>query len=407
MTRVRPRLVHVLTVADSLGFIEDQVVLAKAEGFDVTIVTSPDERLRQFGEKHGVATAGVDMPRRLAPWSDWRSLSQLHRLLMRWRPDIVHAHTPKGGLLGTLAAQAAQVPVRLYHMRGLLFCTMRGAMRALTMTTERLACSAATGVLCQSPSLRDLALAERLVAPEQREKLEVVLRGSNGVDAAVRFNPQKQTTSRGVLRARWGLPADALVFAFVGRIVRDKGVPELVVAFLELARQHPNVWLLVAGPHEARDAVDEHTRAELATHPRIRNLGFCEDPAQAYAAADVVVLPSHREGFPNVPLEAAAMQRPVIATRIPGCVDAVEDGATGLLVGVGDSADLRRTMARYVAEPALLAAHGMAGRARVERDFRRDRIAEAMLEVYHRELAKAGRSAARRPSTSSTRGGDQ
>lgn len=386
MSERRTRLLHVFTVADSLIFVEDQVALAREAGFDVTVVASPDERLWRFGARHGVETVGILMPRRLAPLEDWEALQRLHRLIVARRPDLVHAHTPKAGLLGTLAARAAGVPVRLYHMRGLLFPTMRGAMRTLTVTTERLSCSAATHVLCQSPSLRRLALDEHLVAPE---KIEVVLRGSNGVDADGRFNPALHGGRRAALREAWRLPPGATVFAFVGRLVKDKGVAELVEAFEGLARRDAQAFLLVAGPFEERDPVDELTRARLTSHPRIRCLGFTADTAGVYAAADVVVLPSHREGFPNVPLEAAAMGKPVVTTRAFGCVDAVEDERTGLLVGVADPVALERALGRYASDPALRAAHGAAGRAMVERDFRRDAIARAVFDVYRRELAKA------------------
>ncbi len=381
------RLVHVFTVPDSLIFISDQVALAKAEGCDVTLVTSPDPRLHEFGRKHGVRTVGVDMPRRLSPLGDWAALQRLRQLFLSLRPDIVHAHTPKGGLLGTLAAQSAGVPVRLYQMRGLLFSTMRGAMRTLTVTTERLSCAAATHVICQSPSLRAAALAEGVVS---EAKSEVVLRGSNGVDSAGRFNPQRLAAQREGLRAQWRLPPDAVVIAFVGRLVRDKGVPELVQAFTALAARNPAVHLLVAGPFEDRDAIDAGTRKALETHPRIRCLGFVKQTEQVYAAADLVTLPSHREGFPNVPLEASAMGLPVVSTLVPGCTDAVVDGVTGALVPVNDAAALEQALARYADSEALRASHGAAGRALVEQEFRRDRIATAMLAVYRRELARAG-----------------
>ncbi len=381
----RRHVVHVLTVADSLIFINTLVEKAQERGFEVTVVTSPDQRLGDFGRRLGVRVVPLEMPRRVTPLGDWVALNALHRLFERLRPDIVHSHTPKGGLLGTLAAHAAQVPVRIYHMRGLAFVTQRGAMRALLKSTELLSCSAATRVICQSHSLRSAALEDRLVSAE---KSEVVLQGSNGVDSDQRFDPARFPGRREALRAEWKVPPKGVVFAFVGRLVRDKGLPELVEAFERLARTSAGAVLVLAGPWEARDPVPAETRRRIDSHPRIMVLGPVAEPAAIYAASDVVVLPSHREGFPNVPLEAAAMERPVVSTRVAGCSDAVADGQTGLLVEVADVPALEGAMRRYLEDTALRQKHGLAGRQRVVRDFRRENVANALVDVYLRELSR-------------------
>ncbi|PZR14421.1 MAG: glycosyltransferase family 1 protein [Archangium gephyra] len=365
------RLVHVLTVADSLVFIDAVVARARDDGWDVTVITSPDERLTTFGRKLGVRTVGIEMPRKVTPLGDWRALDALHTCFARLKPDVVHAGTPKGGLLGTLAARAAGVPVRIYQMRGLAYVTAKGVLRGVLSTTERLSCAAATRVICQSHSLRAEAVSQGLVSAD---KSEVILGGSNGVDAN-RFAPM----SGAALRAKLGIPGSAQVVGFVGRLVRDKGVPELVEAFSQL-KGAPH--LILAGPWEPRDPVSDDVRRLVEAHPRIHTPGFVADPREVYAASDFVVLPSHREGFPNVPLEAAAMERAVISTRIAGCIDAVSDGVTGTLVSVSDAAALAVAMQRYLDSPELAARHGREGRQRVTRDFSRARIAEATVERY-------------------------
>lgn len=379
MTR---RLVHVLTVADSLGFIDTVVQRAKERGFEVTVVTSPDTRLDEFGRRLGVRTVGAEMPRRVSLLGDWVALDALRRLFDRLQPDVVHAGTPKGGLLGMLAAEACEVPVRVYQMRGLAYVTARGVLRGVLQTTERLSCRAATRVVCQSHSLHAQALGEGLVEPGRSE---VVLEGSNGVDSA-RFEPARHRAAGRALRRSLGIADEAVVFGFVGRLVRDKGVPELAAAFGALLHHHPTVHLLVAGPFEPRDPVPAGVREWLEREPRVHLLGPVKDPAPVYAACDVVVLPSHREGFPNVPLEAAAMALPVVSTRVPGCSDAVVDGVTGALVGVDDARALEAAMGCYL-DPALRTRHGAAGRARVVASFARERIADAMVDLYLREIA--------------------
>lgn len=375
------RVVHVLTVADSLIFIDTVVRRATEQGLEVTVVTSPDERLDAFGRRLGVRTIGIPMPRRVSPLEDWVSLNALRRALEQLGPDIVHAHTPKGGLLGTLAAQSLGVPTRIYQMRGLAFVTARGLLRQVLMTTERVSCAAATHVICQSHSLREQALAEGLVSAE---KSRVILDGSNGVDTA-RFSLLKHRASGLALRRSLGFAEDDVVFAFVGRLVRDKGIPELVEAFARLAAKVPTARLLVAGPFEPRDPVPDPVRARLESHPSIRVIGPVKEPATVYAASDVVVLPSHREGFPNVPLEAAAMERAVISTTVPGCRDAVVDGVTGWLVPPNDPAALAHALERAL-NPHDRTQRGLAGRARAERSFSRERIASEVVDMYLREI---------------------
>jgi glycosyltransferase involved in cell wall biosynthesis len=378
-------VVHVLTVADSLIFIDTLVQETLRRGFEVTVVTSPDERLHAFGRKHGVRVVALDMPRRVSPLGDWTSINRLYGVLRGLRPGIVHSHTPKGGLLGTLAAKAADVPVRLYHMRGLAFVTLHGALATVLETTERVTCSAATRVICQSHSLHRTALELGLVSAARSE---VVLQGSNGVDCDGRFVLARHERAGRALRDAHGIPQDAVVLGFVGRLVRDKGVPELVAAFERLAARDPTVWLVLAGPREERDGLTSDTFERMGRHARIVELGYTPDPSPVYAASDLVVLPSHREGFPNVPLEAAAMERAVVSTLAAGCTDAVEDGVTGTLVPVGEVDALERALGRYLEDPALRDAHGAAGRARVEAFFRRPVIASALAEVYEREIHK-------------------
>jgi glycosyltransferase involved in cell wall biosynthesis len=189
-----------------------------------------------------------------------------------------------------------------------------------------------------------------------------------------------------VVRERLAIPGDALVVGFVGRLVRDKGVVELADAFARLKERFPGLHLVMAGPFEERDAVSATVRRSLESDPAVHLLGAVDDPAPIYAASDVVALPTYREGFPNVPLEAAAMGVPVVATRVEGCVDAVVDGVTGTLVPPRDASALAGALATYLDSVTLRTAHGQAARARVETSFRSERIWEALLAEYDQAL---------------------
>lgn len=379
-----PRLLHVATVPDSLLFLRGQASFMRERGFEVTVVTSPGDDLPAFGTAEGVSARAVPMTRRITPLSDLVSLFRLCRIVRDVQPDIVHAHTPKGGLLGTLAGVLSGVPVIVYHARGLPLLTATGRKRALLKMTERLACGLATDVICVSHSLRAVFLEQKL-CPEG--KLQVLLGGSgNGVDSEGRFNPDRHAGARGALRESLEIPQDALVFGFVGRLVRDKGVVELADAWARLQEELPHARLLVIGKYEEEDPVPERVREVLARDERVHLVGFVPDVAPYYAAMDVVVLPTYREGFPNVPLEASSMGLPVVATRVPGCVDAVKDGVTGTLVEPRDALALRNAMRVYASTAELRSRHGHAGRERVVREFRRERTWQELHAFYRRRL---------------------
>ncbi|MEP6618916.1 MAG: glycosyltransferase family 4 protein [bacterium] len=378
------RLTQIVTVPQTFALLEGQTAYMHRHGFDVTAISSAGPFQAHFVAREPVRLLTVEMPRRITPFQDLRAVAELVRALRHIRPDIVHAHTPKGGLLGMIAATVARVPVRVYHMRGLPLMTATGARRRLLTWSERLACGLATRVLCVSHSLRQYAIEQGLCA---QDKIITPLGGTgNGIDAFGRFHPDQPAGDvarrRDALRKRLGIPSDAIVVAFLGRLVRDKGVVELADAWQGLRAQYPNIHLLVAGPYESQDPVPPQTRARLEGDGRVHMLGQTDDARGVYAAADIVTLPTYREGMPNVPLEASAMRLPVVATQIPGCVDAVVHGVTGLLVPVANSAALGAAIGEYVADPVLRARHGTAGRERVLREFDRERIWAATLAQY-------------------------
>lgn len=382
------RLVHVTTVPDSILFLQGQVRLLRERGVRVSLVSSPGPSLGEFAARLGVPAHAVEMPRRITPLADLRALLALRRHLRAERPRVVHAHTPKGGLLGMLGAWLAGVPVRVYHMRGLPLMGAQGMRRRLLWLTERVSCALAHRVICVSHSLRDVALREGLCAPE---RITVVAGGSGqGVDARGRFDPRRLPPgSREEVRERFGIPGDAVVAGFVGRLVRDKGVVELFEAWRGLRERFPALHLLLVGPFEPQDPVPDEVRRGLEEDPRVHLAGMDWNTPPLYAAMDLLVLPTYREGFPNVPLEAASMGLPVVATRIPGCVDAVADGRTGTLVPARDAAALAQAIERYVADGALRREHGAAGRARVEAEFRQEVIWEGIFAEYERLLGGA------------------
>jgi glycosyltransferase involved in cell wall biosynthesis len=386
------RVVHVTAVPDMLLFLSGHLADLAARGFEVTVVSSPGPLLDGLAASAGVARTGVPISREITPLHDLVSLARLTRTFRRLRPDVVDAHTLKAALLAMAAARLAGVPVRVYHVHGLRHVTTAGLRRALLRTCERITSSLATRVLCVSRSVAREALADGLVPPR---KTAVLLGGSiAGVDAAGRFVPVRDEGERRAARSALGLPPEARVIGFVGRLVRDKGVAELAAAWAVLRARHRDLHLVVVGAPERGDPLPGGVAEALAGDGRVLLAGHDRETPRYYRAMDVLALPTWREGFPVVPLEAAAMGLPVVASQVPGCVDAVVDGVTGTLVPPGDVPALVAALRAYVEDPELRRRHGAAGRQRVLRDYDPRRLEEA-LRVELVRLAGAGRAAAR------------
>lgn len=377
------KILHITTVPQSLGFIKGLVSHLKTNGYEVEVLSSPGELLEQFSQTLHVCAHAVEMPRRITPMGDLRSLVKVWRVLRHTKPAIVHAHTPKGGLLGILGAWFAHVPIRIYHIHGLPLVTAKGYKRVLLRWSERISCLLANQVLCVSHSVREVTLRERLCPPS---KIKVLLNGSIGGIDAVAFDPnQYNVTAQNEVRRQWSIPPDSPVLGFVGRIVRDKGIVELITAWNKLKAEFPDLHLLIVGPFESRDPVPSEVAQQLLTDTRIHLTGWMsEGLADFYSIMTVCVLPTYREGFPVTPLEAAAMEIPVVATRVPGCIDAVVDDQTGTLIPARDAQALADAIRAYLLDPVLRTKHGTAGRARVVRDFNPDSMWEATTQEYAR-----------------------
>jgi glycosyltransferase involved in cell wall biosynthesis len=363
------RLCYVVASGMTVQAFLREHIRAAAEQFDVTVVANATA-----AELEGVAARLIPVPieRRIAPLADLRALFQLIGVFRRERFDLVHSVTPKAGLLAALAGAIAGVPVRMHTFTGQVWATRSGAGRALLKGLDRLTASLSTHVLADSASQRDFLIAEGVVAAD---KVQVLGQGSvNGVDAA-RFRPDAVARER--VRVQAGIPPDAVLFLYLGRLARDKGLLDLARAFAGV----DGAWLMLVGPDE--DGIAAEIRAACgAAASRLHIHGHTTAPEQFMAAADAFLLPSYREGFGSVILEAAAASVPAIGTHIYGITDAVVEGKTGFLVPVRDAAALAGRMCELAGDEPLREAMGRAARERVLRDFRTEDLTRALLAYY-------------------------
>jgi glycosyltransferase involved in cell wall biosynthesis len=386
-----PRLVYIVTSAPSAMFLLGHPTYMRERGFDVVVISAAGDELRLFREREEVTIITVPMEREISPLKDLVSLTRLYTVLRRLRPSIVSAGTPKAGLLGMIAACAAGVPVRIYFLFGLRLETTRGLKRFVLGVAERCASFLAHKVICGSESLRRLYV--KLGCTKQAKTCVP----ANGYSIDVFTDELGERTEvreqARALRARLGIPDGAPVVGFVGRLTRDKGVPELVDAFDLVLAAFPDARLLILGRFEDNDPIPESYRKRLRSHPHVVMTGFVYDPASYYRIMDVVAFPSYREGLAGPPLEAAwVAEIPSVVFQATGSVDAVCDGVTGIIVSLGDVESFARALERYLVDDRLRREHGQAAHNHVLHHFRPEMVLAAIYEEYVRLLKAKNRN---------------
>lgn len=372
----REKLIRMTAHSQTLGLLKGQLGFLQ-QYMDVILVAKDTGNLKQLALSEGVDYREIDIHREISPINDLKSLWKLIRLFMIERPDIVHANTPKGALLGLLAAKIVGVPKRIYNVNGLRFETTSGILRWLLITMERIACFCATKVIPQSNGVKAVIEKEHITT----KPLRVILNGSgNGVDIDY-FNPQIQTVRTMATEIKGN--SIGVNFIFVGRIVGDKGVNELIEAFDRLSNEIPSVRLHLVGPREDKlDPISEKSAQIIVDNNRILEHGRQSDVRPFLAASDVFVLPSYREGFPNVVLEAASMGLPCIVSDVNGATDAVNDGVNGLIIPRRNSDALYNAMKQLSLNSELRSAMSEVARDMVKERFNRLDVWKATLEMY-------------------------
>lgn len=358
-------ILHVVNIYFVLPyFIGDQFKFFKDKGYKMNVVCSPSEYLANYAKEQGFDYIESPVNRSISIREDIITIRNICRFIKRQNIDIIVGHTPKGGLLAMIAGWICRVPKRIYFRHGLVYETSRGMKRFILKTVDRIASFCATKVVCVSESVYNRSIKDGLTSPQK----QIVLgKGTcNGVDTKKIFNPANIDNRKLVeLRGKYGIKDGDFVIGYSGRLVCDKGIIELVQAF-DMLQSKDNCKLLLVGMFEERDALPKDIQERILNDSRIIYTGFVNGGMEYYySLMDVYVLASYREGFPTGVLEAQAMGKPVITTRVTGCCDSIVDGLTGLFAN-NDAEDIAQKISRIRYDNAI---NGENGRRWVEENF--------------------------------------
>ena len=377
-----PKLIRITTAPLSLKYLLfNQMRYMNERGFDVLMVSSDGKEWPDLLENEQCRHAIIPMTRQITPFKDLVSLWRLYRLFKKERPDIVHSHTPKGGLLAMLAAKMAGVKIRIHTIAGLRFMTATGFKRKVLVFMEKLTAKAAHHVWPNSYSLQEYIRKHKLV---KESKLQVIGHGSsNGVNLR-RYSPSAiREEQLEAIKKQVGYDPQYRYLLNMGRIVRDKGIDEVLKTFRTLQAEDPSLKLIVLGAFEDDlDPISDEARNILQTHPAVIHIDWSDQVEYFMHIAHLLIHASYREGFPNTLLQAGAMGCPIVCTEIEGSIDIVTHGETGLLFPAGDAAALLATLRLALADPEQMKHYARQLRHKVETYFSQEYLHECIRQRY-------------------------
>ena len=375
------KLVRITTVPISLEKLLENQLNYMNQYYAVTAISSDKHNLDRVGKLQKVSVFNVEMTRKITPLKDVKAVWQLYNYFRREKPFIVHTHTPKAGTVGMLAAKLAGVPNRLHTIAGLPLIEARGVKRKLLNLVEKATYHCATMIYPNSYGLKEIIIQEEFCKPV---KLKVIGNGSsNGINTS-HFNPDHfSMDERRILKSNLGIAPDDFVFVFVGRLVGDKGINELVAAFQKLNPIELPAKLLLVGPQEDDlDPLQPETLHQIKTNPNIIAVGHQNDVRCYFAISDVLVFPSYREGFPNVVMQAGAMGLPSIVTNINGCNEIIENEKNGIIIPVKDESAIFDAMEKMLTDSIFLDEMKQNARAMIVSRYEQEVVWKAILAEY-------------------------
>jgi len=374
------KLIRITTVPVSLKVLLKGQLKYMSDFFEVKAISSPGKELYEVSENENIEVIPLNLTRKISPLQDFISLVKLYFIFKKEKPVIVHTHTPKAGLLGMIAAYFAGVKIRMHTVAGLPLTVATGFKKKLLVFTEKITYKFATNVYPNSEKLKEYILKNNFC---ENNKLKVIGNGStNGIDTEY-FKPKKEIFDKAAkIKKQFNIPDNVFVFLFVGRIVKDKGINELVRAFKELNLE--NSRLLLTGNFENDlNPLDKDISEEIKNNKNIIATGYAKDVRPFFALADVFVFPSYREGFPNVVMQAGAMEIPAVVSDINGCNEIITNNENGLIVKPKNTDELITAMKRMYRDKELLKYLKSNCRNNIVADYSQKYVWKQLLNEYN------------------------
>ncbi len=377
------KIIRTSTIPTSLNIFCNGLLkeLQDQYGYEIVAISSSGPALNEIKEREGVKTIAVEMQRHISPIKDLKSLLCLIKTFRREKPTMVHSITPKAGLLSMMAAWVTRVPVRLHTFTGLVFPTATGFKQKILIFTDRLTCSCATHLVPEGEGVKNDLINYKIT----KKPLKVLGHGNvRGIDLEY-YNPALPEVQTEADKIH---DKNVFTFVFIGRLVRDKGINELVKAFSQLNITYPDTRLLLVGPYEENlDPLSPETLAEIKNNKAIKSVGCQADVRPWLAASDLFVFPSYREGFPNVVIEAGAMSLPSIVTDINGSREIIINGINGIIIPPREVEALQDAMERLLTNSELTLEMSSNARPLIESRYEQ-RYVRQCLKDYYNELLK-------------------
>lgn len=375
------KLIRITTIPLSLEKLLEGQLRFMNDYFEVTAISSEKQRLKKYGEREGVATFFLPLTRKITPIKDIVSVFKLYKFLVKEQPSIVHTHTPKAGIVGMMAAFFARVPLRLHTVAGLPLMEAKGVKRKVLTLVEKLTYLFATHVYPNSKGLNDIILSKNFTSSK---KLKIIANGStNGIDTTHFSKSHFSEVDLSNKKEELKILDDDFVFVFIGRIVKDKGINELVEAFVKLQQENNKCSLLLVGPFEDDlNPISEITRKYISENEKIITTGYQEKIRVFFALSNALVFPSYREGFPNVVMQAGAMGLPSIVTNINGCNEIIEDHNNGLIIPLKNKERLYESMKVLINDTSLSTHLSSNSRQIIEDRYKQSDVWMAILNEY-------------------------
>lgn len=381
---MKNKIIRTSTIPLSLNVLLKGQLKFLNERFNIIGISSNGIELNEVKSREGIKTIAVNMERGISPLKDVISLFQLYIQLKKEKPIIVHSITPKAGLLTMLAGKMAGIPIRMHTFTGLIFPTKTGLLQKLLIKMDQLLCWSATNIYPEGNGVKNDLINYKITS----KPLKVLANGNvNGIDLV---NFSKSTISvdqLNLLKQELQIAANDFVFIFVGRLVGDKGINELVEAFSKL--KSPNAKLLLVGPLEtALDPLKEVTLKEIEINKNIISVGFQKDVRPYFAISNALVFPSYREGFPNVVMQAGAMELPSIVSDINGCNEIIIEGENGMIIPVKSSEAVLNAMQQLLEDKEYYNQLKENARPMIQSRYEQSVVWNALLEEYNSLINK-------------------